>query len=100
MEAQHGCPTAPVDDCGDDLSAALWKWVVNSSVPSEGACLCLLGSGLSCGFTLWCPLCGGVSAVCDNTGCSWYGVSPHPVTVRAPASMLTARNLKLMGFDL
>lgn len=38
MEAEHGCPTAPVDGCGDQLSAALWKWVVNSSVPSEGAC--------------------------------------------------------------
>lgn len=50
MEVEHGCPTAPVDDCGDDLSAALWEGVVSSPVPSEGAYLCLLGSGLSCGF--------------------------------------------------
>lgn len=100
MEEEHGCPTAPVDACGDDFSAALWEGVVSSLTPSEGACLCLLGSGLSCGSTLWCPLRGGVSAVCDNTGCPWRGVSPPPVTVHAPASVLTARNLKLTAFDL
>lgn len=94
MEAEHGCPTAPVDACGDDLSAALWEGVVSSPIPSEGACLSLLGSGFSWGFTLWCPLLGGVSAVCDHTGCSWNGVSPPPFTVHAPASVLTARNLK------
>lgn len=100
MEAEHGCPTAPVDACGDDLPAALWEGVVSSLIPSEGACLCLLGSGPSCGFSLWCPLCGGVSAVCDDTGCPWYGISPPPVTVYALALVLTARNLKLIPFDL
>lgn len=100
MEAVHGCPTAPVGACSDDLSAALWEGVVSSPIPSEGACLCLLGSGLSCGFTPWFPLRGGVVAMCDSIGCSWCGVCPAPVTLHAPASVLTARNLKLIPFDL
>lgn len=100
VEAAHGCPADPIDACSDDLSAALQEGVVSSPIPSEGACVFLLGSGLSCGFTLWCPLCGGVSAVCDNTSCSWHGVCPPPVTVCAPALVLTARNLKLMHSDL
>lgn len=99
VEAAHGCPADPVDACDDDLSAALWEGAVSSPIPSEGAYVFLLGSGLSCRFTLWCPLCGGVSAVCDNTSCSWRGVCP-PVTVCAPALVLTARDLKLMPFDL
>lgn len=37
MEAEHGYPTAPVDACGDGLSAALWERIVSFPIPSEGA---------------------------------------------------------------
>lgn len=59
----------------------LWWWLVSSSL-GRGCelpypiwrCLSLLaGLRALCGFTAWCPLCGGVSAMCDNTDCHGMG---------------------------